>query len=303
MITPNGLDRILAFMPIFERTPSSLYEVRPDLSMMDPYFYAPEFNQFIKGLYRENLVIDFNWVAWKDEAAKYLENPRQIESADLETLQKLITTHVRADRFNSGHLAQMVENGHILAILKRLAAIRRQMEAFRSDSQQRIRVIRGNITRQQVDAIVNAAKESLLGGGGVDGAIHRAAGPELLAECRTLGGCLTGEAKITQGYNLPARWVIHTVGPVWQGGQQCEDELLACCYRSSLALAEAHSIRTLAFPAISTGVYGFPLERATHIAMAEVIAFLSHSAFVEEVRFICFGDEAHRVYQAALSML
>nr|WP_040698169.1 O-acetyl-ADP-ribose deacetylase [Nodosilinea nodulosa] len=177
------------------------------------------------------------------------------------------------------------------------------MEAFRSDSQQRIRVIRGNITRQQVDAIVNAAKESLLGGGGVDGAIHRAAGPELLAECRTLGGCLTGEAKITQGYNLPARWVIHTVGPVWQGGQQCEDELLACCYRSSLALAEAHSIRTLAFPAISTGVYGFPLERATHIAMAEVIAFLSHSAFVEEVRFICFGDEAHRVYQAALSML
>lgn len=303
MITPDGLDRILAFMPLFERPTTSLYEVRPDLSLMDPYIYTPEFTQFIQELYRKNLVIDFNWVTWEDEAANYLENPRQIESADLETLQKLITTHVRADRFNSGHLAQMVENGQILAILKRLGAIRRQMEAFRSDSQQRIRVVQGDITRQQVDAIVNAAKESLLGGGGVDGAIHRAAGPELLAECRTLGGCPTGEAKITQGYNLPARWVIHTVGPVWQGGQQREDELLASCYRNSLALAVAHNIRTLAFPAISTGVYGFPLERATRIAMAVVTTFLSRSAFVEEVRFICFGDEAYEVYQAALSTL
>jgi O-acetyl-ADP-ribose deacetylase (regulator of RNase III) len=303
MITPDGLDRILAFVPIFERPATNLYEVRPDLSMMDPYVYAPEFTQFIQELYCEKLVIDFNWVAWKDEAAKYLENPRQIESADLETLQKLITTHVRADRFNSGHLAQMVENGQILAILKRLVVIRGQMEVFRTDSQPRIRVVQGDITRQQVDAIVNAAKESLLGGGGVDGAIHRAAGPELLAECRTLGGCPTGEAKITQGYNLPAQWVIHTVGPVWQGGQRNEDELLACCYRNSLALAVAHSIRTLAFPAISTGVYGFPLERATRIAMAEVTTFLSRSTSVEEVRFICFGDEAHQVYQATLSTL
>ncbi len=172
-----------------------------------------------------------------------------------------------------------------------------------TDSKQRIRVVQGDITRQQVDAVVNAAKESLLGGGGVDGAIHRAAGPELLTECRTLGGCPTGEAKITKGYNLPAQWVIHTVGPVWQGGHQSEDELLACCYRNSLALAVAHSIRTLAFPAISTGVYGFPLERATRIAMAEVTTFLSRSAFVEEVRFICFGDEAYEVYQATLSAL
>ncbi len=303
MITPDGLDRILAFMPIFERPSASLYEVRPDLSMMDPYVYAPEFTQFIQGLYRENLVIDFNWVAWKDEAAKYLKNSSQINSADLETLQKLITTHVRADRFNSGHLAQMVESGHILAILRRLATIRGQMDASRPDSQQRIRVIQGDITCQRVDALVNAAKESLLGGGGVDGAIHRAAGPELLAECRTLGGCPTGQAKITQGYNLPSQWVIHTVGPVWQGGQHNEDELLACCYRNSLALAVAHSIRTLAFPAISTGVYGFPLERATRIAMAEVTTFLSRSAFVEEVRFICFGDEAHQVYKATLSTL
>jgi O-acetyl-ADP-ribose deacetylase (regulator of RNase III) len=173
----------------------------------------------------------------------------------------------------------------------------------RTDSQQRIRVVQGDITRQQVDAIVNAANESLLGGGGVDGAIHRAAGPELLAECRTLGGCPTGEAKITRGYNLPAQWVIHTVGPVWHGGQQGEDELLARCYRNSLALAVAHDIRTLAFPAISTGVYGFPLERATGITMAEVTAFLSRSTAVEEVRFICFGDKAYQVYQAMLSTL
>nr|WP_278003690.1 O-acetyl-ADP-ribose deacetylase [Nodosilinea sp. TSF1-S3] len=177
------------------------------------------------------------------------------------------------------------------------------METLRSDPIRRIRVVQGDITRQAVDAIVNAAKESLLGGGGVDGAIHRAAGPGLLAECRTLGGCPTGEAKLTQGYNLPTRWVIHTVGPIWQGGHHREDELLACCYRNSLALAVAHEIRTLAFPAISTGVYGFPLERATGIAMAEVAAFLSRSASVEEVRFTCFSDTAYRVYQAALSTL
>jgi O-acetyl-ADP-ribose deacetylase (regulator of RNase III) len=172
-----------------------------------------------------------------------------------------------------------------------------------TNTKQRIRVVQGDITHQQVDAIVNAAKESLLGGGGVDGAIHRAAGPELLAECRTLGGCPTGEAKITKGYNLPARWVIHTVGPVWHGGQRNEDELLARCYRNSLALAVSHEICTLAFPAISTGVYGFPLERATRIAMAEVTAFLSRSDSVEEVRFVCFGDEAYKTYQAVLSTL
>lgn len=164
-----------------------------------------------------------------------------------------------------------------------------------TDSQQRIRVVQGDLTCPLVDAIVNAANESLLGGGGVDGAIHRVAGPELLAECRTLGGCPTGEAKITKGYNLPAQWVIHTVGPVWQGGHQSEDELLACCYRNSLALAVAHEIRSLAFPAISTGVYGFPLERATRIAMTEITTFLSRSASVEEVRFVCFGDAAHQV--------
>ena len=138
----------------------------------------------------------------------------------------------------------------------------------------RIEVVEGDITKQTVDAIVNAANTTLLGGGGVDGAIHRAAGPELLAECRTLGGCATGQAKITKGYRLPAKWVIHTVGPVWRDGQHGEDDLLASCYRSCFALAEQHGIRTIAFPSISTGAYGFPMERAARIAVRETKAFL-----------------------------
>jgi O-acetyl-ADP-ribose deacetylase (regulator of RNase III) len=132
-----------------------------------------------------------------------------------------------------------------------------------------IAVVEGDITRQHVDAIVNAANTTLLGGGGVDGAIHRAAGPELLVECRTLGGCPTGQARITRGYRLPAKWVIHTVGPVWRDGSHGEDELLANCYRSSFALVEQHGIRTVAFPSISTGAYGFPMERAAQIAVTE----------------------------------
>lgn len=170
-----------------------------------------------------------------------------------------------------------------------------------TDNLERMIVVQGDITRQKVDAIANAANESLLGGGGVDGAIHRAAGPKLLAECRQLGGCSTGQAKITPGYNLPAQWVIHTVGPVWQGGQHHEDELLANCYKNSLALAVEYEIRTLAFPAISTGVYGFPLERATRIAIATVKAALEQSSVVEQVRFVCFSNEAYEVYQSVLA--
>jgi O-acetyl-ADP-ribose deacetylase (regulator of RNase III) len=165
----------------------------------------------------------------------------------------------------------------------------------------RIAVIAGDITQQRVDAIVNAANASLLGGGGVDGAIHRAAGPELLAECRTLGGCATGQAKITRGYKLPARWVIHTVGPVWQDGNHGEDELLASCYRSCFALVERHGIKTAAFPSISTGAYGFPMERAARIALRETKRFLEQNQSVEKVFLVCFGASALAIYRAVLA--
>ncbi|MBE7501187.1 MAG: O-acetyl-ADP-ribose deacetylase [Verrucomicrobiales bacterium] len=172
------------------------------------------------------------------------------------------------------------------------------VEAVRG--RERLRVVEGDLTREAVDAIVNAANPSLLGGGGVDGAIHRAAGPELLAECRTLGGCQTGEARITRGYRLPARHVIHTVGPVWRGGERGEDGLLAACYRNSLALAKEHGLKTIAFPSISTGVYGFPMDRAARIAVRECRAFLTREPGFEEVRLVCFGAAALAVHQEAL---
>ena len=164
----------------------------------------------------------------------------------------------------------------------------------------RIEVVEGDITRQVVDAIVNAANTTLLGGGGVDGAIHRTAGPELLAECRTLGGCATGQAKITKGYRLPAKWVIHTVGPVWRDGHHGEDELLASCYRSCFALTEQHSIHTLAFPSISTGAYGFPMERAARIAVREARAFLAKNTSVTKVVLVCFGNSAFQIHSKEL---
>ena len=164
----------------------------------------------------------------------------------------------------------------------------------------RINVVHADITTLEVDAIVNAADNSLLGGGGVDGAIHRAAGPQLLAECLGLGGCRTGEAKITHGYLLPAKYVIHTVGPVWNGGQRGESELLAACYQSCLALAEGQSIGAIAFPAISTGVYAFPLEPATAIAVSTTVEFLKGNTSLERVTFVCHSLRAYRCYQAAL---
>jgi O-acetyl-ADP-ribose deacetylase len=164
-----------------------------------------------------------------------------------------------------------------------------------------IEVVEGDITEQNVDAIVNAANTSLLGGGGVDGAIHRAAGPELLVECRTLHGCPTGDAKLTRGYRLPARWVIHTVGPVWRGGRDFEDQLLANCYRRSLEVAVQNGVHSVAFPAISTGIYGFPLERATRIAVREVRAFLEQNAALEKVLFVCFDRHTFDCYQMVLA--
>jgi O-acetyl-ADP-ribose deacetylase (regulator of RNase III) len=165
----------------------------------------------------------------------------------------------------------------------------------------RIAIVEDDITKQEVDAIVNAANTALLGGGGVDGAIHRAAGPELLEECRKLGGCPTGQAKITRAYQLRAKWVIHTVGPVWRDGKHREDELLASCYRNCFALAEARGINTLAFPAISTGAYGFPLDRATAIAVNETVDFLKRNKSVEKIIFVCFGKAAYDAYHAALN--
>ena len=163
--------------------------------------------------------------------------------------------------------------------------------------EERVQIVEGDITRQKVDAIVNAANTSLLGGGGVDGAIHRAAGPELLEENRKIGGCPTGEARVSKGYRLPARYVIHTVGPVWAGGHKNEEALLANCYKNSFKAAHELGIKTIAFPSISTGAYGFPLERATEIAMKETKKVLEKDTILAEVVFVYFGKKALNIYK------
>ncbi|MBV6420214.1 MAG: O-acetyl-ADP-ribose deacetylase [Ignavibacteriaceae bacterium] len=165
----------------------------------------------------------------------------------------------------------------------------------------RIELYKGDITKLKVDVIVNAANTSLLGGGGVDGAIHRAAGPELLKFNKKLGGCKTGEAKISPGFNLPAKFIIHTVGPVWNGGKHNEDKLLANCYLNSLKLAVENKIKSMAFPAISTGIYRFPLERATKIAITEVKEFLEKNDTIEKVIFVCFDEETYEIYKSVLA--
>lgn len=167
----------------------------------------------------------------------------------------------------------------------------------------RLDIIEGDITRLQVDAIVNAANKSLLGGGGVDGAIHKVAGPGLVGETRTLGGADTGEAKITGGHNLPSRFVIHTVGPVWRGGKNNEEDLLADCYRNSLRVAVENGVKTIAFPAISTGVYSFPIDRATEIALTEIKGFLEKDESIEKVICCCFGKRDYEIYVGTASRL
>lgn len=168
---------------------------------------------------------------------------------------------------------------------------------------ERICIVRGDITCQKVDAIVNAANSTLLGGGGVDGAIHRAAGPQLREFCLRLGGCATGEAKITPAFALRAQWIIHTVGPVWRGGAFGEPRLLAACYRNSLRLATGHGVRSIAFPQISTGAYGYPLEQACVIALGEIARYLLTDDSIEEVRCVCFGDDALEACRKALAAL
>ncbi len=172
-----------------------------------------------------------------------------------------------------------------------------------TELEKRIEIIQGDITLQKVDAIVNAANKSLLGGGGVDGAIHRAAGPRLLEECRTLHGCETGSAKLTKGYDLPAKWVIHTVGPIWKGGGHDEDRLLAECYRSCLKLAKENDVRSLAFPSISTGAYGFPVKRASKIAAREIFGYLEHNLLPEKVILVCFDTTTYQEYLSAMQPL
>jgi O-acetyl-ADP-ribose deacetylase len=169
--------------------------------------------------------------------------------------------------------------------------------------QDRMGIIQGDITKLEVDAIVNAANSSLLGGGGVDGAIHRAAGAELLAACRRLNGCKTGEAKITGGYRLPAKYIIHTVGPIWRGGNANEPELLASCYRQSLILTQMHQIQTIAFPAISCGVYDYPIDRAAMIALETVQTFLAQAPSILGVSFVCFSDADYDAYVEAFGVL
>ena len=164
---------------------------------------------------------------------------------------------------------------------------------------EKMEISQGDITLQRTDAIVNAANESLLGGGGVDGAIHRAAGPSLLEECRTIGGCPTGEARLTKGYNLTARFVIHTVGPIWRGGDQNESELLASCYRSVLKLTADNQISSISFPSISTGVYGFPLQKACRIALNEVGTYLANSVRITKAVFVCFSPQDEDIYRKA----
>jgi len=166
--------------------------------------------------------------------------------------------------------------------------------------QSRIDIVRGDITRLDVDAIVNAANMTLLGGGGVDGAIHRAAGPELLAECRTLCGCKPGEAKLTRGYHLPARFVIHTVGPVWRGGKHHESEILANCYRNSLQLAAENELKTIAFPAISCGAYGYPIPEAAQIALRATRDFLATDGSIDKVAFVLWGEDIYDAYRQLL---
>lgn len=303
-VTAKGIDKILSALPLFERKGTKLYQINAQHSLLEPYTYSSEVNGFLQTLHDEGFILStFNWGVWLEEANQYVNEPDLLHYADLLTLQKLLTTHVRMERFNSGNLAQLIDNGHILEVLRQLALIRDTMADTEQPSpslSHRITATRGDITQQQVDAVVNTTNISLDIGGGVSEAIHAAAGPGLKEECRKLKGCAVGQAKVTRGYNLPASWVIHTVGPVWQGGLNQEEELLAQCYRNSLALAALCPIQSIALPSISTGFHGFPVERAVRVAVTEVQHFLQTNASIEKVIFVCRDAGVFEVYSKVI---
>jgi O-acetyl-ADP-ribose deacetylase len=271
---------------------------RPDGSIQMPYEdHAPEVSRVVDAIYRRHLVIDFDWGAWQPQAQRLLD-PAAVATATLDQVRRLLTLHVRKERFCEGHLAQVIGSGHVSALLGRLGVLAAELRA--AAGRTRLRVAEGDLTQVAADAIVNAANRALAGGGGVDGAIHRAAGPELLAACRPLAPCPTGHARLTPGFRLPARWVIHTVGPIWEGGHRHEPALLASAYRASLTLALANGCRSVAFPAISCGAYRYPIRDAAAVAVGTIRAWCDVHPGLDEVILVAYEPEVAAALRAAV---
>jgi O-acetyl-ADP-ribose deacetylase len=303
-LTLAGLEAVVALLPGLERVEREPAQERggelaADGSIQMPYLqHAPEVEQLLRTLAQRQLPLTFDWTSWQDQAQRF-RDPSVVTTASLDELRRLLTVHLRKERFCEGHLAEVIRSGHLTAIFRRLAAITAELRA--SAGRTRLRVERGDITRIAADAIVNAANSALSGGGGVDGAIHRAAGPDLLAACRGLGRCPTGAARLTAAFQLPARWVIHAVGPVWQGGNAGEPAQLASAYRASLVLALDTGCRSVAFPAISCGAYQFPIATAAQIAVATIRSWCDLHPGIDDVILVAFEPEVATALQRALS--
>lgn len=239
------------------------------------------------------VMLGFDWMAWREGAQRFATT-EAIATATLDEVQRLVTLHVRQDRFVEGHFANEVQRGTFGALLRRMAVLAAQRRAVA------MRVVRGDITTLAIDAIVNAANSALGGGGGVDGAIHRAAGPGLMEACRAVAPCPTGQARITPGFALPARWIIHAVGPMWRGGDDGEPAQLASAYRASLALALAHGCKAVAFPAISCGIYGYPLAAACTLAVETIGAWCLANPGLVEVVLVAFDERTAAAMARAL---
>lgn len=262
---------------------------------MEDFYKALEDAGDIKFRYHE-------YASQKDGGISCEEELKRLQNADYDICCALMTMLLREDHFCNGSFEERYRKGQVSPILERMIKL---LENRVSGVKARIDCMRGDITKvNDVSAIVNAANNSLLGGGGVDGAIHRAAGRELLEECRTLRGCETGQAKITKAYQLPCRHVIHTVGPIWRGGDCNEGRLLADCYRNSLEVAASHGLRSVAFPSISTGVYSFPVEKAAKIAVASVDKYLEeHKGVFDRVLWVLFDERTKQIYETEMDRL